>query len=74
MNRLDEPQLPRTGRADSAPPGCIPNGISPGYDLGTGSFGDPRITAVGVELDQKLAALLEHLNLRVPGELLTSVS
>jgi hypothetical protein len=39
-----------------------------------GSFGDPRITAVGVELDQKLAALLEHLNLRVPGELLTGVS
>jgi hypothetical protein len=35
-----------------------------------GSFGDPRITAVGVELDQKLAALLEHLQLGVPGELL----
>jgi hypothetical protein len=39
-----------------------------------GSFGDPRITAVGVELDQKLAALLEHLNLPVPRELLTGVS
>ena len=37
-----------------------------------GSFGDPRITAVGVELDQKLAALLEHLRLSVPGALLTS--
>jgi hypothetical protein len=36
-----------------------------------GSFGNPRITAVGVELDQKLAALLEHLKLRAPRELLT---
>jgi hypothetical protein len=36
-----------------------------------GSFGNPRITAVGVELDQKLAALLEHLKLRPPRELLT---
>ena len=36
-----------------------------------GSFGDPRITAVGVELDQKLAALLEHLKVGVPGALLT---
>ena len=30
------------------------------------SFGDPRVTAVGYELDAKLAALLEHLGLRVP--------
>jgi hypothetical protein len=37
-----------------------------------GSFGDPRITAVGVELDQKLAALLEHLKVGVPETLLTS--
>jgi hypothetical protein len=36
-----------------------------------GSFGDPRITAVGVELDQKLAALLEHLKVGVPETLLT---
>lgn len=34
-------------------------------------FGDPRITAVGVELDQKLAALLEHLKVGVPSTLLT---
>ena len=36
-----------------------------------GSFGNPRITAVGVELDQKLAALLEHLKVGVPKTLLT---
>ena len=30
------------------------------------SFGDPRITEVGVELDRKLAVLFDHLGLRVP--------
>lgn len=34
-----------------------------------GSFGTPQITQVGTELDQKLAALLEHLGLRVPEQL-----
>jgi hypothetical protein len=33
------------------------------------SFGDPAITDVGLELDQKLAALLEHLGAPVPAEL-----
>ncbi|WIX77036.1 DUF302 domain-containing protein [Amycolatopsis carbonis] len=35
------------------------------------SFHDPRIGQVGRELDAKLAALLEHLGLPVPGELIT---
>jgi hypothetical protein len=30
------------------------------------SFGDPAITEVGIELDHKLAALLEHLGAPVP--------
>lgn len=34
------------------------------------SFGDPRVTAVGAELDRKLAGLLEHLDVPVPGRLL----
>jgi hypothetical protein len=34
-----------------------------------GSFDDPRVTAVGHELDAKLAALLEHLNLKLPNGL-----
>lgn len=34
-----------------------------------GSFGIPAITAVGVELNQKLAALLNHLGLPVPDQL-----
>ena len=34
-----------------------------------GSFGDRRITEVGLELDQKLAALLEHLGAPVPSAL-----
>jgi hypothetical protein len=34
-----------------------------------GSFGTPQITQVGMELDTKLAALLEHLGLDVPGQL-----
>jgi hypothetical protein len=33
------------------------------------SFGDPRITEVGLLLDSKLAALLQLLDLPVPGEL-----
>jgi hypothetical protein len=33
------------------------------------SFGDPAITDVGLELDHKLAALLEHLGAPVPVEL-----
>ena len=35
-----------------------------------GSFGNPAITAVGVELDQKLATLLKHLKVGVPESLL----
>ena len=31
-----------------------------------GSFGTPQITDVGIELDRKLAALLEHLDAPVP--------
>jgi hypothetical protein len=34
-----------------------------------GSFADSRITAVGLELDRDLAALLEHLGVAVPDEL-----
>jgi hypothetical protein len=34
-----------------------------------GSFADPRVTAVGYELDAKLAALLEYLHRRVPDTL-----
>jgi hypothetical protein len=34
-----------------------------------GSFADPRVTDVGLDLDAKLAALLEHLHLRVPATL-----
>jgi Domain of unknown function DUF302 len=33
------------------------------------SFGDPAITEVGLELDHKFAALLEHLGVAVPEEL-----
>jgi hypothetical protein len=36
------------------------------------SFGNPQVTAVGRELDEKMAALLEHLGVAVPGGLLTS--
>jgi hypothetical protein len=34
-----------------------------------GSFSDPRVAEVGFDLDAKLAALLEHLHLRVPDTL-----
>lgn len=34
-----------------------------------GSFAEPQVTAVGHELDAKLAALLRHLGLRVPDTL-----
>ncbi len=34
-----------------------------------GSFDDPRVTAVGYELDKKLATLLEHLHLKLPNGL-----
>jgi hypothetical protein len=34
-----------------------------------GSFNTPQITKVGLELDHKVAALLEHLGARVPEEL-----
>ena len=37
-----------------------------------GSFANPQITAVGVELDRKLAALLEHLGVAVPDALRTT--
>ena len=37
-----------------------------------GSFGNPEVKAVGVELDRKLAALLAHLGVGVPDALLTS--
>ena len=33
------------------------------------SFGTQQITQVGIELDQKLAALLAHLGLDVPSQL-----
>lgn len=33
------------------------------------SFGDPRITEVGIVLDRKLAALLRHLGLPIPESL-----
>ncbi len=36
------------------------------------SFGNPAITAVGVELDRKMATLLEHLRATVPNALCTS--
>lgn len=36
-----------------------------------GSFGNPQVTTVGVELDRKLAAPLEHLRAPVPDALLT---
>lgn len=36
------------------------------------SFANPDITAVGEELDHKMAALLEHLGVAVPDTLLTS--
>lgn len=35
-----------------------------------GSFANPEITAVGIELDRKMAALLEHLGVAVPDALL----
>jgi hypothetical protein len=37
-----------------------------------GSFGNPDILAVGVELDRKVAALLGHLGVEVPDALLSS--
>jgi hypothetical protein len=37
-----------------------------------GSFGTPQITDVGIELDHKLAALLEHLDAPVPTALTES--
>ena len=36
-----------------------------------GSFANPQITAVGIELDHKMAALLEDLGVPVPNALLT---
>lgn len=35
------------------------------------SFADPDITETGIELDSKLAALLDHLSVAVPHELLS---
>jgi hypothetical protein len=37
-----------------------------------GSFANPAVSAVGVELDRKLAALLDHLDVAVPEALLNS--
>lgn len=37
-----------------------------------GSFGRTEVSKVGVELDHKLAALLDHLGVSVPAELLTT--
>ena len=37
-----------------------------------GSFANPQVTEVGIELDRKMAALLEHLEVPVPNALLTS--
>jgi len=39
-----------------------------------GSFGIPAVSAVGVELDRKLAALLEVLRVEVPAVLLSSTA
>ena len=39
-----------------------------------GSFGIPAVSAVGVELDKKLAALLEALGVEVPMALLSSTA
>jgi uncharacterized protein (DUF302 family) len=39
-----------------------------------GSFGIPEVTSVGVELDRKLAALLEALRVEVPMALLSSTA
>ena len=39
-----------------------------------GSFGIPAVSAVGVELDRKLAALLEALRVEVPMTLLSSTA
>ncbi|WP_062437241.1 DUF302 domain-containing protein [Herbidospora daliensis] len=36
------------------------------------SFGDPEIAAVGVELDRKVAALLDHLDVPVPERLVSA--
>jgi uncharacterized protein (DUF302 family) len=36
------------------------------------SFGNPEITAVGIELDHKMAALLDHLGAAVPDALVTT--
>ncbi len=36
-----------------------------------GSFADPDITETGIELDGKLAALLDYLGVAVPNELLS---
>ena len=33
------------------------------------SFGDPRIAAVGLELDTKIAEILQFMSLSVPAEL-----
>jgi hypothetical protein len=38
------------------------------------SFGNPAITVVGVELDRKVAALLDHLGVTVPYALYTSAA
>jgi hypothetical protein len=37
-----------------------------------GSFGNAAIAAIGVELDRKVATLLEHLGVAVPDDLPTS--
>lgn len=36
------------------------------------SFGNPKITAVGLELDRKMTALLDHLSVSAPDALLTN--
>lgn len=36
------------------------------------SFGNPEVAEVGLELDQKMAALLDHLSVSVPDALLTN--
>ena len=36
------------------------------------SFASPQVAEVGLELDQKMAALLNHLSVRVPDALLTN--
>ena len=47
---------------------CVLGGVLP-YLRQVAGFGDPRVAAVGLDLDTKLAALLRVLTWPVPAEL-----